>query len=62
MVYQEHMKRFPMSNHGLYKADIWIYAILWRHGGVYLDHECVLLEELSNIVDILTVEDSFSRL
>ncbi len=42
-----------------YKADIWRYAILWRHGGVYLDHECVLLEELSNIVDILTVEDPF---
>ena len=34
-----------------YKADLWRYAILWKYGGVYLDHECILNEQLSGIVN-----------
>lgn len=42
-----------------YKADIWRYAVLWRYGGVYMDHECKPTEDLSRIVHTLTQNDSF---
>ena len=42
-----------------YKADIWRYAVLWRHGGVYMDHECVLVKDLAYIVERLTQRQPF---
>lgn len=42
-----------------YKADIWRYAVLWRYGGVYMDHECTLTEELLYVVQNLTQQGSF---
>jgi hypothetical protein len=42
-----------------YKADLWRYAILWKYGGVYLDHECVPNEQLSEIVNRFQKDGTF---
>lgn len=35
---------------GMFRADLWRYAVLWLHGGVYLDLDAVLLEPLSAVI------------
>ena len=42
-----------------FKADIWRYAVLWRYGGVYLDHECILVDNLQHVVETLQKDGSF---
>eukprot|EP00948_MAST-09A_sp_MAST-9A-sp1_P001609 g1609.t1 len=41
-----------------YKADIWRYAVLFKYGGIYLDHEVMLRYPLDEIVKNLTTKDN----
>ena len=34
-----------------YKVDLWRYALLWKYGGVYMDHEVLLQKPLLDIID-----------
>ena len=49
---------FNMVKPWAYKADIWRYAVLFKYGGIYLDHEVMLRYPLDEIVKNLTTKDN----
>ncbi len=40
-------KAFAMMRPGAYRADIWRAAVLWKYGGLYLDHKIGLFQSVS---------------
>lgn len=56
--YTDHVvERFRSLKKGAHKADLFRYAYLYIHGGVYLDIKTVLLYDIESIID--HDEDSF---
>ncbi len=41
-----------MLRPGAYRADLWRAAVLWKYGGLYLDHKLIMIKPLGEWLDL----------
>ena len=49
--FPDYLQAFDKLEHGASKADLWRYLVMFKHGGVYADVDCICVNPLKEWID-----------